>query len=550
MPLATKNNAIIIKDGKLAENCNCCGAWCLVFKSQGWQGSLAHVDSWVINGDGATFLRSTSLPINAVIGSILPLGLGGVGLSLLVDESLVRATLTYQGSELVLERTGSHGLLSSDVVELGQQHVVSNTFPTTPDEYNKKPIDTVGSLFFKIERSPGTQGQFGTNQCFVGCEPNFFDPSAAISTPETMTLSFTNTAARPHGPRWPSPGRPYYGGFGEYAIGKYAGFLPPNSVIEYFTPYTVRNGCDANMPRFSQPIVMRRVQGTNYTYLSDPILIKPCDRVRYRFDACAACLGYSCTHTPRLSVYPVDQNTRWTLPVTALINGDYPLGTWGRAAYLTSPASWQSEKDSFVYHFGNFATVSPGGDYAPEATTVCGGDAQSNWSDAEGCLGSKCPPAEVIVTIPEGGDLPIAGSYSLPVTNQFCLNDYGSFIPDNYFGGFRGFYGATFGIGSYDLTLGVQRNASSGFFFTAGDYCGCDGRPVYLSTVYFRPKGDPVIGSAALNAPRPDDAGSCVPMCSNSETSLTYSNIALQRRNDGPSDFPRVGTVTVRIPAS
>jgi len=27
MPLATKNNAIIIKDGKLAENCNCCGEW-------------------------------------------------------------------------------------------------------------------------------------------------------------------------------------------------------------------------------------------------------------------------------------------------------------------------------------------------------------------------------------------------------------------------------------------------------------------------------------------------------------------------------------------
>ena len=27
MPLATKNNAIIVKDGKLAENCNCCAGW-------------------------------------------------------------------------------------------------------------------------------------------------------------------------------------------------------------------------------------------------------------------------------------------------------------------------------------------------------------------------------------------------------------------------------------------------------------------------------------------------------------------------------------------
>jgi hypothetical protein len=27
MPLATKNNAIIVKDGLLAENCGCCGGW-------------------------------------------------------------------------------------------------------------------------------------------------------------------------------------------------------------------------------------------------------------------------------------------------------------------------------------------------------------------------------------------------------------------------------------------------------------------------------------------------------------------------------------------
>ena len=27
MPLATKNNAIILKDGKLAESCGCCGGW-------------------------------------------------------------------------------------------------------------------------------------------------------------------------------------------------------------------------------------------------------------------------------------------------------------------------------------------------------------------------------------------------------------------------------------------------------------------------------------------------------------------------------------------
>jgi len=27
MPIATKNNAIIVKDGSIAENCGCCGGW-------------------------------------------------------------------------------------------------------------------------------------------------------------------------------------------------------------------------------------------------------------------------------------------------------------------------------------------------------------------------------------------------------------------------------------------------------------------------------------------------------------------------------------------
>ena len=542
MPLATKNNAIIVKGGKLAENCNCCGGWCLVFKSQGWQGWLADVDSTEINGDGASFLDSQSLPMTVEITRPFPGG-SGFGLTFYADESLIRATLTSSVGVIVLEQAGSHKLLAGDVVELNSQHVASNSIGTGTDEYNKKPIESVGSLFFKLESSPGTRSALGPNQCVVGCAPNFFTPASAVSTPETMTLSFTNTAARPAGPRWPSPGTPYYGGGGDYKIGKYAGFLPPNSVREYFTPYSVRNGCDANMPRFSRPIVLRRVQGTNYTYLSDPILIKPCDRVRYRFDACAACLGYSCSNTPRLYVYPVNASSRWTVPVSSQINGDYPLGTWGRTAYVASPASWQSEKDSFVYHFGNFATVSPGGEYAPEPAVVCGGDTNSKWSDSEGCLGSKCPPAEVSVTISEDGDLPIAGSYSLAVSNRFCVNDYGSFLPLNYFGGFRAYYRATFNIGSYNLTLGVIRQPSNGFQSLAEtDPCGCDGRPVYLSTINY--------GSATLNAPVPDDAGLCVPMCSNAETVLTYSNVRLQQRNDGASDFPRVGTVTVRIPAS
>jgi len=33
MPLATKNNALIVKDGKIAENCGCCGCFCQALSS-------------------------------------------------------------------------------------------------------------------------------------------------------------------------------------------------------------------------------------------------------------------------------------------------------------------------------------------------------------------------------------------------------------------------------------------------------------------------------------------------------------------------------------
>lgn len=545
----------------LGSSCGCCGGgWCLVFKSQGWQGWLADSPSSEINGDGSAYVASTALPISAVLEhqeSDSAYVFSGIRLSVVVTASSVSATLTSSlfsaEGVIVFEKQGPHHLLDGEVVELTPGDVISNTLPTNTDEYNKKPVDTVGSLFLKLERSPATTATTAM-PCLVGCAPNWFSGTSQISTPETMTLQFTNVSPRPSGPRWPSPGRPYYGGSGAYAIGRYAGFLPPNSVKEYATDGPVRTGCGAHMPRYSQPIVLRRVQGLNYTYLSDPVLIKPCARVRYRFDSCPACIpNGTCASQPRLSVYADKTTPGWTGPISAQIFGDYPQSYWNRLAYIESPQSWQDEKDNFVYQFGNFATVSPGGQYAAEPVVVCAGDTQSSWSDSEGCLGSKCPPEEVMVTIVTGGDIPeIAGSYSLPVAYRWCFNNQSTFIPDNYFSGSRGAYAATFSLGSYELRLTVTRNSTNAGFVQSTsvyDECGCDGRPVYLSQVNYGPPNANT-GVAALVQPLWDDASSCVPMCTESDVTLTYSNVTLYQVNLGGTTSPHIGTVTVRIPKS
>jgi hypothetical protein len=54
MPLATKNNAIILKDGKLAENCECCGEWycvaCETITSSGYSTTTFSDDCWGVYG--------------------------------------------------------------------------------------------------------------------------------------------------------------------------------------------------------------------------------------------------------------------------------------------------------------------------------------------------------------------------------------------------------------------------------------------------------------------------------------------------------------------
>ena len=51
MPLATKNNAIIIKDGKIAENCGCCGGWYCCADYQCALSQITSVSATVVSSD-------------------------------------------------------------------------------------------------------------------------------------------------------------------------------------------------------------------------------------------------------------------------------------------------------------------------------------------------------------------------------------------------------------------------------------------------------------------------------------------------------------------
>jgi hypothetical protein len=68
MPLATKNNAIIVKDGKLAEDCGCCGGWyccasrsCLPDHINSIQVSIAAEDWHYYSGFQAAGFRGSAL---------------------------------------------------------------------------------------------------------------------------------------------------------------------------------------------------------------------------------------------------------------------------------------------------------------------------------------------------------------------------------------------------------------------------------------------------------------------------------------------------------
>jgi hypothetical protein len=79
MPLATKNNALIVKDGKLAENCDCCGGWycdggvCGSCASGSYPSAINTSITLTISGD---FEGSATLPAKLKLFATVDQGIG------------------------------------------------------------------------------------------------------------------------------------------------------------------------------------------------------------------------------------------------------------------------------------------------------------------------------------------------------------------------------------------------------------------------------------------------------------------------------------------
>jgi hypothetical protein len=496
---------------------------CVVFKSEGWSGYINDQDTGTfygnpINGDGwSNVVAGSRFQQRPYVIDVWPLR-GGVRLSFTIGLSSVQAKVEAAGGSIILETASVDEFLNGDTVEISS--VVSDTTSPSQDEYGKSDISQVGKFFLRRAQQ---------SECNCSCDPNYFAPSQPVSTPDTCTLQFTNTDSRPNGPRWPKPATPYSSAPGQYAVGKYAGFMPPNDVRELLDPYTVRTGCDSYLARISQPIVLRKVAGTNHTYLSDPINIKPCAQVRYRFDACPS----GSDILPSLSAFSVQSDSHKTHP-SAKLFADAPLCAWNAPDYRQNPSNYQSAKDTHVYTFGDFATVTPGGTYQPEQQLLCGGSVADILSLAEGCFGTQCPPSALQVTI-EGGDNPwIAGTYSVPQFTRRCIATAGSFIPDNYFDGSRGSYRGDFPING--LVILVRRSSSTDNFSYTADRCNCEQRTI---TLFVRWNG------ASTNTARYPDVNECVPICATAGTQVIWNEVGLQTFSQFGSGGTSIGKVTV-----
>lgn len=80
MPLAIKNNAIIVKDGKLAENCDCCGGWYCCVDERCISSSIAAVTAVLVGTDRLRKLQYVSTT-NPSISRWYTLGVAGASLS-------------------------------------------------------------------------------------------------------------------------------------------------------------------------------------------------------------------------------------------------------------------------------------------------------------------------------------------------------------------------------------------------------------------------------------------------------------------------------------
>lgn len=493
---------------------------CVAWKSEGWSGSRLDFGEMPLNGDGIFFAGTVSVP------SVLSDPNDNISFTITETELFATLALPSTTSIVRLKSTDVEQFLAGDEVLLSE--VVENTTPSSVDNHGRKAVDTVGTITVRLQ-SPA-----GSCTC-DSCEPNRFDTSLPLVLPSTYTLQFTNVGAAPSGPR----------GKAEFAstLSNFGGFLPPNSWRNNFTN-TLYAGCDSYVERFTQPIILRQVDGAPYVYLSDPINISPCEQVRYRLDTCEP-------PRPRakLSATRVQRDGF----SGGIIRGLPPLCGWDFLHYSEDPQSFSDEYNAHVYQFGWFATATPGGEYAPEPIVDCGGDA----SLAELCFGTKCPPTSIYLEISGSAFDELNATFEIPAVQGGivpCGPSTGAATTGSVFAGSRGGFVADFEFAesgnSWNFRI-TRQAAQSPLPFQLGivDTCPCESRIIAFYAE----------GMSSFNRFRstngwrfpPDNSESCQPMCHDSDIEVGLGNIRMQETGgNSPSTFPVLGNVKIILPAA
>jgi hypothetical protein len=342
--------------------CACCEClYRLHIKAIGFEGGAR----WTISGGLDTgqinlFFGSASHELGQArpAASADPIVLGD--LELVSDDGFVSLQWTQsEGHVLRLSFTGANALLDSDD-SVTLSTVDENTLEDLPDWMGNDFLSTVGSWEVKITKpSP---------PCVCNCYCGQVD------------LSFPDAPSH------------YSLQFAEDFFSEDGAFYAPTTPADGFYPDTSEEECPIVAERWSEPFILRRVEGVEpILYASEPIPFGRCNTRTFILSPCDS-------GTALLAV----GGTSARAPIA-------PLPGWKLQDYIEGPSTYTDELFAGAIDFG-FAVVTPSEEAPPaeECLTLPNGEGISAFP---GCFGA-CPPTEITVRIhAEYDDPPYNGVY-------------------------------------------------------------------------------------------------------------------------------------------
>lgn len=425
-----------------------------------------------------------------------------------------------------------------------------------PNFWGESFVDTIGTVSLRLAKI-ADQNDCGCRRVpgeFLGTCGNPSSEQCYETLPDTFTLTIQDDSRRPTGMTFEGNWSPGNNMDTEYG----STYLPAGTVQNRFTvpsvgmvpPAGPLAGCDAFLPRFLQPIVMRRVVPYNNNspqYQSDPIPFGPCVKARFTFTIGNRCnSSLSVSSVPSTS-YPGAIGTSFIPGFSATAR--HPPCAWLKSYYQENPSDYADAFNEEVYAFGDGKIlVTAGGTHTAEPALICPGETDPGWSYFSNCRGGECPPQEVIVRIEGPSDLSgFLGDYYVEVDN--ACRTAGGFLAQNFP------KTTTF---PNSLSIGFSLGHQPGVVFVgpgSKDACGCGTVGPHLKIDLTAPAGSVCSSNAwtipenAGGAGQPWPSAACPQLCGNeTDVVVPFGDISLQCFTS-PSSFPLLGTVSVIIPA-